>query len=214
MRIGVFDSGIGGEAVAQALAHEFPGADIMTVSDRAHMPYGNRPAEEVTRLTEEAIVPLLESGCDAIILACNTATAAAIDTLRAKHPTQPFIGLEPMIKPACALTKSGVIAVLATPTTLASERYVAAKQEFATTVQIIEPDCSDWAELIENSDLNRERIDGIVRECLDADADVIVLGCTHYHWIKHEIIETAGLKAAVLEPSEAIARRLRELLHI
>lgn len=214
MRIGVFDSGIGGEAVAQALAREFPGADIMTVSDREHMPYGNKSSEEVIRLTEAAIAPLLESGCDAVILACNTATAAAIEHLRAAHPTQPFIGLEPMLKPAAALTKSGTIAVLATPTTLASERYSAAKAEFTGGVKVVEPDCSDWAELIENNDLNREEIDSIVNDCLEADADVIVLGCTHYHWIKHEIIETAGLKATVLEPSEAIARRLRELLQL
>jgi len=214
MRIGVFDSGIGGEAVAHALSHEFPDADIMTVSDREHMPYGTRPADEVAYLTETAIKPLLESGCDAIVLACNTATAAAIETLREKHPTQPFIGLEPMLKPAAALSKSGVIAVLATPTTLASQRYVSAKQEYTAGVRVIEPDCSDWAELIENNELNREQIDAIVQECMAADADVIVLGCTHYHWMKHEIIETAGLNAVVLEPSEAIARRLRELLHI
>jgi glutamate racemase len=214
MRIGVFDSGIGGEAVTQALAREFPDADIMTVSDREHMPYGNKSSEDVIRLTETAIAPLLQSGCDAIILACNTATAAAIEHLRAAHPTQPFIGLEPMLKPAAALTKTGTIAVLATPTTLASERYLAAKSEFTAGVRVIEPDSSDWAKLIENSDLNRDKIDSVVNECLDADVDVIVLGCTHYHWIKHEIIETAGLKATVLEPSEAIARRLRELLNL
>lgn len=214
MRIGVFDSGIGGEAVAQALAREFPGAEIMTVSDREHMPYGNKSSEDVIRLTEAAIAPLIASGCDAVVLACNTATAVAIDTLRAAHPTQPFIGLEPMLKPASALSRTGTIAVLATPTTLASERYLAAKREFARAMRVVEPDCGDWAELIESNELNRERIDSIVNECLEADADVIVLGCTHYHWIKHEIVETAGLKATVLEPSEAIARRLRELLHL
>ena len=212
MRIGVFDSGIGGEAVAQALHKEFPHADIMTVSDREHVPYGVRPTEEIISLTDAAITPLLASGCDIIVLACNTATAAAIDVLRERYPTQPFIGLEPMVKPAAALTKTGVIAILATPTTLGSERYLKAKHDFAANLTVIEPDCSDWADLIESNRVNREKIDDVINQCLEADADMIVLGCTHYHWIKHEIAETAGLKAVVLEPSEAIARRIRELL--
>jgi glutamate racemase len=214
MRIGVFDSGIGGEAVAQALRAEFPHAELITVSDKAHMPYGSRGTEDIINLTEAAIAPLIDSGCDAIILACNTATAAAIDTLRERHPTQPFIGLEPMLKPAAALTKNGVIAVFATPSTLRSERYAASKQEHASGVSVLEPDCSDWAQLIENDEINERHIEDIVNECLENSADVLVLGCTHYHWIKHEIVATAGLKATVLEPSEAIARRLRELLHI
>lgn len=214
MRIGIFDSGIGGDAVAHELKKEFPHADIVTASDREHMPYGSRSPEEILSLTETAIDPLLQSGCDVIVLACNTATAVVIDSLRLKHPTQPFVGLEPMVKPAAALSKSGVIAVLATPATLASERYQAAKQEHATTVDVIEPDCSDWAALIEAESMNREKIDDTVQECLDAGADIIVLGCTHYHWIKQEIVEQAGLNATVLDPSEAIARRIRELLHL
>lgn len=214
MRIGVFDSGIGGEAVSASLKHEFPHAEILTVSDREHIPYGNREPREIIQLTEHAITPLIESGCDIIVLACNTATAAAIDTLRERHPTQPFIGLEPMVKPAAALSKTGTIAVFATPTTLSSRRYTEAKDTYTTTVKVIEPDCSDWAELIESDDMNRAQIDEVVTDCIKQGADVIVLGCTHYHWIKHEIIETAGLRAVVLEPSEAIARRVRELLKL
>ena len=214
MRIGVFDSGIGGEAVAHELRKEFPHAEIMTISDREHMPYGTKPISKIIELTEAAVRPLIKSGCDVIILACNTATAAAIDVLRERHPTQPLIGLEPMLKPAAALTKSGVVAVLATPTTLGSERYLESKHAYAPNIKIVEPDCSDWASLIESNNVNRERIDSVINQCLEADADMIVLGCTHYHWIKHEIAETAGTKAVVLEPSEAIARRVRELLHL
>lgn len=214
MRIGVFDSGIGGEAVVHELRKEFPHAEIMSVSDREHVPYGTRTAAEIIALTDTAITPLRESGCDVIILACNTATAAAIGVLRQRYPTQPFIGLEPMLKPAAALTKTGAIAVLATPATLGSERYLAAKHHYAPNITVVEPDCSDWAYLIESSGMNRKKIDEIITNCLAQDADVIVLGCTHYHWIKHEIAETAGLQAVVLEPSEAIARRVRELLHL
>ena len=214
MRIGVFDSGIGGEAVAERLRREFPHADIMSVSDREHVPYGSRPADEIVRLTEAAITPLLKSACDVIVIACNTATAVAIGTLRRRHPAQPFIGLEPMLKPAAALTKSGTIAVFATPATLASPRYLKAKAEYAAVVRVIEADTSDWAAMIEDGAVERQRIDAVVRDCVEHDADVIVLGCTHYHWIKHEIVETAGNDAVVLEPSEAIARRVRELLNL
>lgn len=214
MRIGVFDSGIGGESVAHELRKEFPHADITSVSDRDHVPYGTRPASEIIGLTNAAIQPLVQSGCDVIILACNSATAAAIDILRKRYPTQPFIGLEPMLKPATALTKTGIIAVLATPATLGSKRYVGLKHRYAPAVKVIEPDCSDWASLIESNSINRERIDAVIHECLESNADMIVLGCTHYHWIKHEIAETAGMNAVVLEPSEAIARRIRELLRL
>lgn len=214
MRIGVFDSGIGGQAVAANLKHEFPHADIMSVSDQEHVPYGNREPAEIIRLTELAITPLVESGCDVIVIACNTATAVALDSLRDRHPTQLFIGLEPMIKPAAALTNSGIIAVFATPATLNSDRYQQAKAKYAASIQVIEPDCSEWAELIEADEMNRDKIEDTVNECLQQAVDIIVLGCTHYHWIKDEIVETAGLHAAVLEPSEAIARRVRELLRI
>jgi len=212
MRIGIFDSGIGGEAVARELAREFHEADIVTVSDKEHVPYGNRPEDEVILLTEQAIRPLLRKRCDVIVIACNTATAAAIETLREQHPTQLFIGLEPMLKPAVQATKTGVIAVCATPSTLASKRYTDAKQRFASGIQVIEPDCSDWAKLIESNKINQTHIDDVVRWCLKANVDVIVLGCTHYHWIKQEIIKATAGQAIVLEPSEAIANRVRQLL--
>ncbi len=212
MRIGVFDSGIGGEAVASSLRIAFPDGEILTASDKEHVPYGSRPVEEIRRLTDTALGPLLAARCDVIVIACNTATAVAIEWLRERYPMQKFIGLEPMLKPAAALTKSGVIAVCATPATLASEHYAEAKQRHAASLQVIEPDCSDWAELIEANQMNRDHIEDVANECVTAGADVIVLGCTHYHWIKGEIIETVGPKVTVLEPTEAIARRVRELL--
>ena len=214
MRIGVFDSGIGGEAVAQALAASFPNADILMATDKEHVPYGHRPDVEIRTLTDTAIQPLLAGDCDVIVIACNTATAVAIADLRQKYPNQSFIGLEPMLKPAAALTKTGVIAVCATPATLASSHYTKAKRKNAAGVHVVEPDCHDWAELIEASAMNRQRIDAVIEESLNANADVIVLGCTHYHWIKQEIIDAVGGKAAVLEPTEAIAQRVREVLEL
>ncbi len=214
MRIGVFDSGIGGEAVASALATEFPAADLLMASDHEHVPYGNRPADEITRLTDAAIQPLLAAHCDVIIIACNTATAVSIATLRERYPQQAFIGLEPMLKPAALLTDTGVIAVCATPATLASEFYRAAKQAHSAGIRVLEPDCSDWARLIEDDQMNRNHIDEVVEYCLSENADVIVLGCTHYHWIKQEIAQATAGRAQILEPSEAIARRVRELLNL
>lgn len=212
MKLGIFDSGTGGEAVAEALQITFPDAEITTVNDREHLPYGNRSASEIIELTDIAIQPLMQTDCDVIILACNTATAIAIETLRAKYPDQKFIGIEPMIKPAAEQTKSNVITVCATPATLASERYAELVKKYGSQLEIIEPDCSQWAYWIENNQLNRSHIEQTVNDACDKGADIIVLGCTHYHWIKDLITEIAAGRAQVLEPSEAIGRRVSHLL--
>jgi glutamate racemase len=210
MRIGVFDSGIGGEAVAQHLKRAFPDAAITCVNDREHVPYGNRTGDDVRRLTDIAIQPLL--GSDVIVIACNTATALAIEWLRETYPTQLFIGLEPMLKPAAHATKTGVITVCATPATLASNRYLSLKATFAADITVLEPDCSDWAHMIEHKEINEQRIIDTIQESNEHQADVIVLACTHYHWIREQIKRTAGATVTVLDPSDAIARRVAELL--
>jgi len=212
MILGVFDSGIGGKAVAESLSVAYPEATIQLVNDRKNVPYGSKTDEEIITLTDAAIQPLLQNACDCIILACNTASAAAIEILRARYPDQKFIGLEPMIKPAAALTKTGVIAVFATTATLASQRYLRLVDTYAKDIRIIEPDCSQWAYMIEHSQINRSSIEAIVRNCCQEGADVIVLACTHYHWIKDLITEIAAGRAVILEPSEAIARRVRAVL--
>ncbi len=211
MKLGVFDSGIGGEAVAAALYTTFPDASIVTVNDRANVPYGNKSKEEVISLTDAAIQPLLIDS-DVIILACNTATALAIESLRARYPYQKFIGIEPMIKTAASLTAARTIAVCATPATLRSERYHGLIDKYGSSLKIIEPDCSTWANMIENNDINHQIIKATIQKVCEDGADVIVLGCTHYHWIKDTIIEYANGRAVVIEPSEAIGRRVRVLL--
>lgn len=212
MKLGVFDSGIGGEAVAAALQETLPAADIIIVNDKSNVPYGDKSTDQVIRLTEAALQPLLSAACDIIILACNTATAAAIETLRSRYPTQKFIGIEPMIKTAASLTRSNTIAVCATPATLGSRRYHQLIQTYGAHLDIIEPDCSQWAYLIENSQLNRTHVEQTIQEICRRGADVIVLGCTHYHWIKDLIIQVAAGRAEVIEPSEAIGRRVQQLL--
>lgn len=214
MKLGVFDSGIGGEAVAAALRLTFPEADIMAVNDHANVPYGEKSPTDVIRLTDAAIQPLLATECDVIILACNTATTAAIATLRERYPNQKFIGIEPMIKPAAALTNTGTIAVCATPATLGSRRYQELKSLYGTHLAIIEPDCHDWAHMIEHNQLNHQKVADTIEAACQQGADVIVLGCTHYHWIKDDIIVLTRGRAEVLEPSEAIGRRVSQLLQL
>lgn len=214
MKLGIFDSGIGGEAIANALRITFPDAEIITISDKEHLPYGDKSQDEVTRLTDTAIQPFLSGNCDVIVLACNTATALTIDTLRERYPSQKFIGIEPMIKTAAALTKTRIIGVCATPSTLSSSRYHSLIEKYGADLKIIEPDCSDWANLIENDQINREHVKKVVDEICDAGADIIVLGCTHYHWIKDLVIDIVDGRAEVIEPSEAIGRRVKQLLNL
>lgn len=212
MKLGIFDSGIGGEAVAKALQETFPTAEMIVVNDKANVPYGSKSTDEVIQLTDAAIQPLIAAGCDVVILACNTATALAIETLRARYRNQKFIGIEPMIKTAAVLTNTGTIAVCATPATLASHRYRELIQKYGSNLNIIEPDCSTWAYMIENNEINHEIITEVVDVACSQGADVIVLGCTHYHWIKEDILTLIRDRAQVIEPSEAIGRRVQQLL--
>lgn len=212
MKIGVFDSGIGGEAVARDLRQHFPDATIITVSDRVNLPYGSKTAAEVIRLVQNAIQPLVTGKCDVIVIACNTATTIALPTLRKQYPSQLFIGIEPMVKTAANTTSTHTIAVCATPATLASERYRGLKAQFASNCTILEPDCADWASMIENNAVNEQTIRGTIDALTAQYADVIVLGCTHYHWIKQLIETTAGNKATILEPTESITRRVKQLI--
>lgn len=214
MKLGVFDSGIGGQAVADALQATFPEAEMLVVNDHKNVPYGSKTQQQILALTDAAIQPLLAAHCDIIILACNSASAAAIEELRRRYPAQPFIGLEPMVKPAATLTKTRVIAVCATPATLASERYHRLVKKYGQGIRIIEPDCSQWAAMIENNRVNRTQIEQTINNCCEQGVDVIVLACTHYHWIKGLISEVAAGRAQVIEPSEAIGRRVKQLLDL
>lgn len=211
MNIGVFDSGIGGKAVANSLSKAFPTAHITYVHDAEHMPYGNRTSSDVRILTDLAIQPLL--GSDVIVIACNTASAMAIEYLRETYPDQLFIGLEPMVKPASAMTKTSSITICATPATLKSDRYAGLKERFAQGIQIFEPDCSEWAYMIEHNSIDDQKITTMVQESHEHNSDVIVLACTHYHWIRERIEELAGPEITVLDPSRAISARVLSVLN-
>lgn len=214
IKIGVFDSGKGGEAVAIFLKKRFLDSEMLVVNDRKNVPYGDKTPLQIFRLTDNAIQPLLQRGCDVIILACNTATTNALDLLRKKYPNQKFIGLEPMIKPASLLTKSKIIAVCATPATLKSKNYKKLLNKYAKHIKIIEPDCSSWAAMVENNNINDREIIKTIQDACRQNADVIVLGCTHYHWIKDIVEKAAGHKVKVIEPFDAVASRVERLLEL
>lgn len=190
-----------------------PFAEIILVNDREHVPYGNRNSNEIIKLTKSAIKPLLNKKCDSIIIACNTATTVAISSLRLSYPDVNFIGIEPMIKPAALTTKTKCIAVCATTGTLKSDRYLSLKKSWTKNIKVIEPNCSNWASLIENNKSDEINVTDIVKSLIDKNVDVIVLACTHYHWIKQRIVNAAGVRIKVLEPSDAIAERLKNLIN-
>lgn len=211
MKIGVFDSGVGGLSVQNAIKKAFPEHTTVLYEDHDNLPYGTKTPEQLLELTLPIFRSMVEAGCDAIVVACNTVTTNIISELR-EEISVPLVGMEPMIKPASEMTKSKIVAVFATPATLSSKRYAWLKAEYADGVEVLEPDCSDWASMIENDQISRRKIEDAVGSVIANGADVIVLGCTHYHWIEHLIKEISGSRALVLQPEGPVISRLKTVL--
>lgn len=211
LKVGVFDSGIGGLSIANAIERTVPEVEVVYVNDRTNVPYGNKTPDVLLGLVTPIFQKLVKNGCQVIIIACNTVTTTLITRLREIIPV-PLIGIEPMVKPAAGATKTGVIAVCATPATLASARYQWLKDTYAAGKTVIEPDCSQWAYMIEHNKLNDELIAQQIQEVCDAGADVIVLGCTHYHWIEEKIRTLANGRAEIIQPEQAIIAQLQRTL--
>ena len=211
MKIGVFDSGVGGVAMANTIKAALPEAEIVLREDKEHLPYGSRRPDEILNLVMPILQEMFHEGCEVIVIACNTVTTTLIKELRGRFPV-PLVAIEPMVKPAAELTRNKVIAVCATPTTLASDRYKWLKETYAIGVKVLEPDCHDWAKMIEDKTVNKHIIQERINEVLAGGADVIVLACTHYHWIEEEIKAMAAGRAVVLQPEEAILRQLKKVL--
>jgi glutamate racemase len=210
--IGVFDSGVGGKSVAWAIQRALPEHGVIYAEDRENIPYGLKTPNELNKLVTPILLRMREEGCNVIVIACNTVTTTIIGDLRERLEV-PLVGIEPMIKPAAQLSKSNIISVCATPTTLDSKRYKQLIAEHGTHLEIIEPDCSDWAYMIEHDEVDNERIRQTIRDVCRRGADVIVLGCTHYHWIQEEISNVASkFDATVIQPEQAIISRLRQVL--
>lgn len=211
MKIGVFDSGIGGLSVVQAIEQALPDYEIIFKNDHEHVPYGTRTPEEILGFVLPIFQEFIDEGCKVIVVACNTVSTTLAGELKQRFSI-PLITMVPMVKPAAEQTTTGVIAVCATPTTLASPRYRELKEEFAKGITVLEPDCSDWAYMIEHSTIDGGKIAVHIHEVLKKKADVIVLACTHYHWIEHEIKVLAAGKAKVLQPENAIVKQLQRIL--
>ncbi len=211
MKIGVFDSGVGGMSVANAIKLAMPQHQVLLREDQEHVPYGSRTPEEILGFVEPILQSMVQEGCLIIVIACNTVSTTLIGILRERIKV-PLIAMEPMVKPASQLTKTGVITVCATPATLKSDRYNWLKQTYCKDIQVIEPDCSDWSYMIEHKQVDEQKIAQRIEDCLGCGADVIVLGCTHYHWIEQEIKQIAAGRAEVIQPEQAIVARLEHVI--
>jgi glutamate racemase len=209
-KIGVFDSGIGGRSVANKIEAEFPDYQIIYREDSKNLPYGNKTPAQIYEFVKP-IFNELSKDCEVIVIACNTVTTTIISKLRQEY-NLPIIGIEPMVKPASQLTGNKIITVCATPTTLSSKRYAELKEKYTKNIQVIEPDCSDWSVLIEQNSISNKKIEEDILPSLDAGSDVIVLGCTHYHWIEDKINKIVGNRATVIQPESAIISRLKTIL--
>ncbi len=213
--IGVFDSGIGGLTILRSVREALPGEDLVYVADAAHVPYGQKSPEQIRRRAMFICGFLVDQGVKAIVVACNTATAASIEALRGQWPI-PFIGVEPAVKPAIAATRSGVVGVLATPATLASERYRSLIERFATGVRIVAQPCAGLAEHIECGDLDSAQTEQLLRQFVEPllaqNVDAIVLGCTHYPLVAHIVQRIAGDGVTVIENGRAVAKQLARQL--
>lgn len=212
MKIGVFDSGVGGQSFVDALSRRFVGSQIVYKEDKENIPYGNKTPAQLLELTLPIFQSFVQEGCAAVLVACNTVTTNIIDDLRAQI-TIPLVGVEPMIKPASEMTKTGVIAVCATPATLKSRRFAQLKSKYGVNIQIIEPDCSHWAEMIENNRQNELELSKMMQDLKEARVDIVVLGCTHYHWIEDDIRKLALPQIQVIQPIEPVLDQLERVLN-
>jgi glutamate racemase len=214
--IGVLDSGVGGLSVLRHLRLELPAERFLYFADQAHIPYGPRRATEVLAFTAAITRFMLARDVKLIVVACNTATTAALDTLRQLFPDVPFVGMEPAVKPAAAQTRSGVVGVLATPGTLSSHRYASLMARFAADVRVYEDPCVGLVPLIEAGALaaeeTRELLGRVVAPMLAAGADTLVLGCTHYPFVRPLLDEIVGDGVTIIDPAPAVARQTRSVL--
>ena len=215
--IGLFDSGMGGLSVWQQISRALTSESLIFFGDGVRCPYGSRGKEEVLQFTVEAVERLIAEGCKLIVIACNTATAVAIDYLRANYPQIPFVGLEPAVKPAALSTKTGTVAVLATQRSLEGELFVNTSAKYADKVNIIKAVGKGFVEIVEEGREHSAEADSAVKEVVEpliaAGADRIVLGCTHYPFLRANIERVIGDRdVKVVDSGEAVSRRVEQLL--
>lgn len=216
--IGIMDSGVGGLSVYREIFKLLPHEKYVYYSDNAYCPYGPKGAEFIQRRATAVAQILLDKGSDVIVVACNTATAAAIELLRSTFPV-PFVGMEPAVKPAAAATRSGVVGVLATKGTLSASKYHDTKETYGSGIKVVEHVGEGFVELVESGagldPHNKAAIETVrasVQPLLEEGADTIVLGCTHYPFLIDFIREVAGPEVQIIDPAPAVARQTVHVL--
>ena len=214
--IGVFDSGVGGLSVLRAMRELMPEESVIYFGDQGHVPYGPRPMQQVRDFSEAITRFLLDRGAKLIVVACNTASAAALHYLRDKFPNASFVGMEPAVKPAAEYTRSGTVGVLATPATFQGALYASVLERFANGVQVLQHTCPGLVGQIESGDLDgdetRAILEDALRPMLDRGIDTVVLGCTHYPFVIPLIEQVVGENVRVIDPAPAVAKQAKRLL--
>ena len=213
--IGIFDSGVGGISVLKHIHALLPHEDLIYLADSKHAPYGNKTAQKITQRCLILSDDLLQKNVKAIVVACNTATAAAIDKLRDTFDI-PIIGMEPAVKPAAEASRNGVIGVLATVGTLKSAQFAALLESYGRNVKVVTQACVGLVECIERGELDTPETIALIRQyCLPLlaeGADTIVLGCTHYPFVKDIIREIVGERITLIDTGAAVAKQLKRQL--
>lgn len=211
--IGVFDSGVGGLSVLRHIREVLPNERLIYVADSGHVPYGDKSREYIEARSLIIARFLRQQGADAIVIACNTASAAAAASLRSQFD-MPIIAMEPAVKPAVAASRNGIVGVLATSGTLASARFAALLERYAGEGEVITQGCPGLVEQVEKGDLNspvtRELIERYTKPLLARGADTLILGCTHYPFLTAIIAEVVGSNIALIDTGAAVARQLQQ----
>ena len=214
--IGVFDSGVGGLSVLREMRRELPHEHIIYFGDQAHVPYGSKSLLEVRQLSENATRTLLGKNAKLIVVACNTASVAALHYLRETFPDTPFVGMEPAVKPAAEHTRTGKVGVLATPATFQGEMYASVVERFAQGVTLYQDTLPGLVAQIEAGHLKGKKTRKILENALNPmlleGIDTVVLGCTHYPFVIPLIQQIVGPEVKVIDPAPAVARQVRRVL--
>lgn len=214
--VGIFDSGVGGLTVLRAVHQLLPDEPLLYLADQANVPYGSRSLDEVRQFSHAITSYLLAEGAKLVVVACNTASAAALKYLRKIFPEVPFVGMEPAVKPAAENTRSGVVGVLATPATFQGELYASVVERFGSGVKLLQHTCPGLVAQIENGQLESEETRHILEDALipmlAQGIDTVVLGCTHYPFVIPLIQRITGPNVRVIDPSPAVARQVQRLL--
>jgi glutamate racemase len=213
--VGIFDSGVGGLSVLRAIRNELPAEDLIYVADSAYAPYGDKPESVIQDRAQTIVQFLVARGAKAIVVACNTATGVSADALRSQFAL-PIVAIEPALKPAVARTKTGVVGVLATTRTLASRKFLKLMDAHGRGAKVLLQACPGLAEHVERAEQStaptRQLVEAYVRPLVQHGADTLVLGCTHYPFLRETIQDVAGPEVALIDPAEPVARELRRRL--